>query len=39
MIPGITDDHDESDFLAPLQEWGNSSRPYPGKNVSSSIIH
>ena len=21
MIPGITDDHDEPDFFAPLQEW------------------
>lgn len=21
MTPGITDDHDEPDFFAPLQEW------------------
>lgn len=21
MIPGITDDHDEPDFFAPLQKW------------------
>ena len=26
MIPGITDDHDEPDFFAPLQKWLASSK-------------